>query len=385
MLDGHDVTLVDQALPGAGASGQNGAQLSYSYVQPLADPAIWRQLPKLLFSPSSPLKIRPKLDTDQWRWACEFLLACRATKSIATTEHLLSLACASRMRFEEMLERERIECDFSPSGKLVLYRTDDSFGAGRRQMELQRRMSGVEQLALSAEEVFAIEPILRQSRDRIAGAIYTPSECAADCQKVCTGMFNVMRQRGVKFHLNTRVTGFEVRGTKVGAAQTENGTVSADSFVVALGAASRSLAQKVGVRLPLYPMKGYSITVDIESPERAPRVSVTDYARKIVFARIGSRLRIAGMAELVGEDSSIPPDRVEILKSATQAWFGGCSAFRETQAWTGLRPATPTGEPIVGRLPGGPSNLLFNTGHGALGFTLAFGTAHQLAAECQEA
>jgi D-amino-acid dehydrogenase len=376
---GHEVTVVDAAAEvGTGASGANGGQLSYSYVQPLADPSIWLQLPRLLLSRASPLKIRPALDTRQWAWACRFLLACNAAQSSATTARLLALAVASRARFDAMREREQIDGDFSATGKLVLSRTEAAFAAARRQMTLQRTLGGPLQQAVDKDEALAIEPTLAQAQVPIAGAIFTPSECAADCQKVCAALARVLRALGVQFRLGARVNGFARRAARVLAARTSNGDVVAEQFVVALGAASAPLAREVGVSLPLYPLKGYSITVPLERASFAPRVSITDSARKVVFARIGNRLRVAGMAELVGDDASIPAARVESLKESLRSLFPACGDPRELQSWTGMRPATPTGEPIVGRHPRGPDNLVFNTGHGALGFTLAFGTALQV-------
>jgi D-amino-acid dehydrogenase len=376
---GHDVTVVDGAPEVAtGASGANGGQLSYSYVQPLADPSIWQQLPKLLLSRASPLKIRPALDARQWAWALRFLLACNAVRSSATTAKLLALAVASRTRFDAMREREQIDGDFSATGKLVLSRTQAAFAAARRQMALQRTLGGAPQQAVGKDEALAIEPALAQAEVPIAGAIFTPSECAADCRKVCAALAQVLRAQGVQFRLGASVSGFARRGARVLAARTSTGDVAADQFVVALGAASAPLARQVGVSLPLYPLKGYSITVALEGASFAPRVSITDSARKVVFARIGDRLRVAGMAELVGDDASIPAGRIESLKQSLRSLFPACGDPRELQSWTGMRPATPTGEPIVGRQAGGPDNLVFNTGHGALGFTLAFGTALQV-------
>ncbi|MBI2770697.1 MAG: D-amino acid dehydrogenase [Burkholderiales bacterium] len=378
--DGHRVTVVDQAHAAAGASGGNGAQLSYSYVQPLAGPAIWKSLPALLLSPSSPLKIRPQLDVRQWAWAWKFLMACNAGTSLATTGRLLALAAASRAGFEAMLAREQLACDFSATGKLVLFRGDKEFAGARRQMALQRHLGGAAQQAVTRAEVLALEPALAQTGEAIAGAIYTPSECAADCHKVCTGLENVLRTRGVDFRLGTSVTGIDQQGGMMRAVHTDMGDITADAFVVALGAASTRLAHWVGISLPLYPLKGYSITLDLQGTGAAPRVNITDSARKVVFARIGDRLRVAGMAELVGDDASIPAARIETLKTAAEALFPGCAASAAVMPWTGMRPATPTGEPIVGRHKRGPANLVFNTGHGALGFTLAFGSARQVSA-----
>jgi D-amino-acid dehydrogenase len=348
-------------------------------VQPLADPAIWGQLPKLLFSKSSPLKLSPKLDPQQWRWGLDFLAACNAKTSRTTTEALLMLAARSRLAFDQMMQREALDCDFSATGKLVLYSAEASFQAATRQLALQQSL-GVQQRAVSAAECVAIEPALQHYQPHIAGAIYTASECAADCLKACTGLVDVLRARGVRFLLGSAVEGFVQRGDQVVALHTTQGEVMADRFVMALGAFSPKLARSLGVRLPIYPLKGYSITVPTDlAAADAPRVNVTDSARKVVFARIGERLRVAGMAELVGYDDTIPDDRIASLVASTRALFPACSSFAELHPWTGMRPATPTGLPIVGRLPRAPKNLVFNTGHGALGFTLAFGTAEAVA------
>src|SRR5690349_10290675 len=207
---GFEVTVIDRAEPGAGASGGNGAQLSYSYVQPLADPSIWKQLPKLLLSPSSPLKLRPQLDPLQWRWALAFLAACNARTSHESTASLLALAARSRAAFEAMRADIAPDCDFSATGKLVLYAGAASLAGAQRQLELQRTM-GSQQRLVTADECIAIEPALASYRARIAGAVHTPSECAADCLKVCTELLRALRARGVRFLLDTGITGFDAR------------------------------------------------------------------------------------------------------------------------------------------------------------------------------
>jgi D-amino-acid dehydrogenase len=379
LRDGYQVTVVDSAQTGAGASGANGAQLSYSYVQPLADPSLWLQLPKLLLSPDSPLKFRLQFDPHQWAWGLRFLAACRASVSRSTTASLLALAAESRAGFEQLMKHEAIDCDFSATGKLVLYPDAPSFAAARRQMELQRNL-GTVQHALSPTEAVAIEPALAHHAQRFAGAIHTPSECAADCFKVCQALQQLLAERGVRFRFQTEVTGLARQGDRIVAAETRQGRIEADAFVVSLGTGSRRLATPLGLDVPVYPIKGYSITVQAsKATGAAPTVNVTDAARKVVFARIGDRLRVAGMAELVGHDRTIPADRIQSLVTSTREVFPGAGDFEDVKPWTGLRPATPTGLPVLGRLRGSPDNLLFNTGHGALGFTLAFGSAQRVA------
>lgn len=383
---GMRVTVVDRAAPGTGTSGGNGAQLSYSYVQPLADASIWGQLPKLLLSSDSPLKIRPQWDVAQWRWGLAFMQACNAKASAETTATLLRLAALSRAGLDRMRAQEQPDCDFSSTGKLVLYPDTKSFAAAQRQVALQTAL-GSQQSAISAQESCDLEPALASYQAQIAGAVYTPSECAVDCLKLCQELERVLRARGVQFVLGSAVTALETLQQRIVAARTSTHTLEADQFVLALGSDSVALARSVAVRLPVYPIKGYSMTLDIgQAPaQAAPHVNVTDIARKVVFARIGTRLRVAGMAELVGHDRSVRSAAIDSLRHSTQALFPALHASAPQHPWAGLRPATPTGLPIVGVQPTGPRNLVVNTGHGALGLTLAFGTAQQVAAHILKA
>ena len=378
---GHRITLIDQGQPGEGTSAGNGAQLSYGHVQPLADASIWRQLPKLLLAPDSPLKVRPQLDPQQWRWALQFLAACNQKTADETSARLLELAESSRTGFDAMRADLDPDCDFSATGKLVLYATDEALAGARRQFELQRSL-GSRQQVLDRQQCTEIEPALAGYGASIAGGVFTPDDCAADCLKVCRALAAALAARGVQQRFGTRIEGLKVESGAVKAVRTNAGDVPADAFVLALGAASFGLGREAGVRLSLYPLKGYSITLDVGSIAGSlPQVSVTDSTRKVVFARIGNRLRIAGMAEIVGHDPAIPEARIETLQRATEEVFPQLAGAPLLERWAGMRPATPTGRPIVGRLPGAPKNLLFNTGHGALGFTLAFGTAQRIERE----
>ncbi|GKS93996.1 D-amino acid dehydrogenase [Acidovorax sp. SUPP2825] len=381
---GMSVTVIDQGPVGGGASGGNGAQLSYSYVQPLADPGLWAQLPKLLLSRESPLQVQLQRDPHQWRWALQFLAACNGATSRSTTAQLLALAAHSRAGFEAMRAREALECDFSSTGKLVLYGTRDGLAAAERQMELQRAW-GSEQASVSAQRCVELEPALAHHAPHIAGAIHTPSECAADCQKVCDGLHALLAQRGVRFELGAQVQGFDRTQGRIAAVRTSAGTIEADRFVLALGSGSVAVARMVGVHLPVYPIKGYSITLDAPADAPwAPRMNVTHAGRKVVFARLGQRLRVAGMAELVGNDRRIRTERIDSLRATVRTVLGHEAPAASLHPWTGMRPATPTGLPIAGRAAEA-DNLWLNTGHGALGFTLAFGTAAIVAEQMLQA
>lgn len=379
---GHEVVVLDRDVPGQGASGANGAQLSYSYVAPLAEPGIWTQLPHLLLARDSPLKLRPRLDPLQWLWGLRFLAACNARTARQTTVELLHLAAQSRAAFDRMRAELEPDCDYSSTGKLVLYADAAGLQVARRQLELQRALGSQQRLA-SPDECIAIEPALDGYHRQIAGGVFTPSECAADCLKLCQVLVQALAARGVRLHSHTEARDFVRENGRARAVSTAQGEIEADAFVLALGTASHALGRRLGVYLPVYPLKGYSITVAVDGAAgAAPHVSVTDSARKVVFARLGERLRVAGMAELVGEDRRIAPARVDALVQATRAVFPRAGArFDAPEPWAGLRPATPTGRPIIGALAPAPANVLFNTGHGALGFTLAFGSAERIVAQ----
>lgn len=381
---GHQVTVVEQAAhAGTATSKGNGAQLSYSYVQPLADPSIWKQLPKLLFSEDSPLKFRLQADLHQWKWGLQFLAACNADKSAASTRELLQLAAISRQHFEAMQNTVQGDWDYSTTGKLVLYPTDAGVDSARRQLDVQSKLGSAPQRIVTPDEAVALEPALAAYQSQFAGAVHTPSECAADCYKVAQQLEVWLRANGVQFLMGTTAHSLLREGGssgKIVAVKTSQGDITADHFMVALAVDSRALCKPLGIDLPVYPLKGYSLTLDVsQHAAKAPRVSITDSARKVVFARIGDRLRVAGMVELVGQDLSIPPEKIKSLLASTEAVFPGCSDYAELEPWAGLRPATPTAVPIAKQA--GARNLWINTGHGALGFTLAFGTATALAAQ----
>ncbi|MGE0658472.1 MAG: D-amino acid dehydrogenase [Reyranellaceae bacterium] len=379
--DGHRISVIDAAgEPAAGASHGNGAQLSYSYVAPLAGPSIWRDLPHLLFSADAPVRFRPTLDWHQYRWGLRFLAACNATVARRTTEALLRLAFLSRDTVRAADDVGALDFDWRESGKLVVYSTAESFGAARSQVDLQAGL-GCRQEVFDVGACVAHEPALHNVADRIVGGIFTADDAAADPVKLCRGLQRLLSQgnAAVDFHFGTRVRKLRRDGNKLTALETSAGPVEADAFVLAGGYESRALAGEVGVDLPIYPIKGYSLTVDVADATAAPAASVTDYANKIVYARLGAQMRIAGMADIVGTSRALSADRVrQLVRQASETFPGAADWSGNLRPWTGMRPATPSGRPVLG--PSGIDNLHLNVGHGALGFTLAFGSAVVLAA-----
>jgi D-amino-acid dehydrogenase len=387
--DGHDVTVVDRndgvALE---TSFANGAQLSYSYVAPLAGPGVLPKIPPWLLRRDSPLRFYPKCDPNQWRWLAEFVLACNARQSDRTTRRLLGLSFYSRRLMEEFQAAEAIEFGHARNGKLVVHSDPRGYEAARRLVDFQRSL-GCEQQPLTREQCFALEPALadpasRLSR-RLVGAIYTPGEEVGDCYRFCVGLERRLMQLGVRFRLGTTVARIARTGGQVTHVETSDGDAEADAFVLALGAKTPWLVRPLGLRLPVYPLKGYSLTLPVPPSALSPKISVTDFKRKVVYAplRVGDAesLRVAGMADIAGYSTRPDPVRLRQLVVEARAAFPRATDYGAPidamQPWTGLRPATPKGSPLLGRTP--IPRVFVNCGQGALGWTLALGSGRVLA------
>jgi D-amino-acid dehydrogenase len=377
--DGHEVTVLERNEAVAlETSFANGGQLSYSYVAPLASPSVIPKIPPWLLRRDAPLRFTPELDLQQWRWILEFLAACNGRTADVTTERLLRLSFYSRDLMHELVDSEMLEFEYVKNGKLVVHTERESFESARRLMAFQESL-GCEQSALDARECVALEPALEAMSGRIRGAIYTPSEDAGDCWKFCNELKRLMTTgpNPATYRFNVEVQRLlAMRGRLLGV-ETSAGVMEADAYVLALGTNAPALMAPLGVRLPIHPLKGYSLSLPITDDRGAPRISVTDYQRKVVYARLGGELRVAGMADLSGRRCEIDVERVEQLVHEVRTAFPRASDFRELHPWCGMRPATPRGTPILGPTP--HANLWLNVGHGALGFTLALGTGRVVA------
>lgn len=389
LKDGHDVTLIDaNAQAGAGTSQGNGAQLSYSYVAPLADPSVWRKWPYYLFNPESPLTMRPKADPDQWRWLIKFLGACNAPKVEQTTIELLRLSFLSRDHLHQLTTDVPFDYAHKQSGKLVMYTDAAGLASAAKQVAFQAN-HGCEQEILNAKQCMDIEPALAASDRQWVGGVYTPSEEAGDCAMFCRELVKYLEQQpGFTFLRSTRIEQLNIAKGKVTSVRTSAGEITADAFVLALGSDSVPLAKQAGLSLSLYPLKGYSITVPLDNDSTknaAPQVSITDIARKIVYARLGDRLRVAGRVEILGMDKSIPQTAIDELKQGVRELFPQCAQFdddKRLSPWAGFRPSTPSGVPVIS--PTSVGNLYLNIGQGSLGWTLACGSAALLSAHINQ-
>lgn len=379
---GHAVTVLERREDaGLETSFANGGQISVSHAEPWANPGAPATVLKWLGREDAPLLFRLRADPAQWSWGLRFLLECLPSRTLRNTRAILALGLYSRAELQRLRAESRIAYDEETRGILHLYADDRELDRARRRAEALRDL-GMDRAVKSREECIAIEPALADAAPRIAGGDYSASDESGDARKFTQALarramaFGVIFRYGVTIrrlaHDGERVSGVVATGQD-GAEETH----SAQAYVLALGSYSAALARPLGIPLPIYPAKGYSVTLPLAPGDVAPRVSITDEAHKLVFSRLGERLRVAGTAELGGYDTRLNMVRCEAIARRAAELFPRAGDRSRAEYWTGLRPATPSNVPLVGRTR--LANLFLNTGHGTLGWTLACGSGRALA------
>jgi D-amino-acid dehydrogenase len=370
---GMDVTVIEgQDTLGSSTSFANGGQLSYRYVTPLADAGVPLQaLGWLLKGDSSPLKWRPRLDPHQWQWLASFFGACLSSVNRASSEELLRLALFSQDTLQSWRQEDGLDgFDWRRNGKLLAFRSLDSFERAR-----QKLRDPLQQQVLSAEDCCRLEPELTPGT--FVGGIYHPTEEVADCHAFCQRLAARLEASGrCRFLLGRKVLRIHEAFGSIVAVELQDEVLPVENLVLAAGHNSRDLGLP-GLRLPLYPLKGYSISVPIGAEHKAPNINVTDFDRKTVYARIGEQLRVAAMVDMVGFNVAPEPKRLEAIKRMARQTFPMGGNYDAAVEWAGMRPAMPNGLPLIGA--SAYQNLWLNLGHGALGFTLACGSGQLLA------
>ncbi len=379
---GHEVVVLERREgPGLEASHANGGQVSVCHAEPWANPGAPAKILRWLAREDAPLLFRPRMDPAQWSWGLRFLYECLAWRTSENIPQILAMAFHGRAMLQRLRAETGIGYDESTRGILHYYTQPAEFAAAREAAERMRR-HGLDRTVKTVEEAVALEPALAGAAARIVGATYTPSDESGDAYLFTTRLAALAAAKGVAFRTGTQILGLRaasegVTGVVVSGPQGEE-TLVADAYVVALGAWSPLLTRPLGLSLPVYPAKGYSATLEVADPARAPAMSLTDDEAKIVISRLGNRLRVAGTAELSGWSTDLNPVRCEALVKRTAAFFPGACDWSRPQYWAGLRPSTPSNVPLVGptRIP----RLWLNTGHGTLGWTMACGSGAALAA-----
>ncbi|WP_293763098.1 D-amino acid dehydrogenase [uncultured Aquitalea sp.] len=380
--EGHEVEVVDRA-DGVGreTSFANGGQISVSQSEPWAQPgAPWKVL-KWLLRDDAPLLFRPRLEPAQWRWCLQFLRECLPGRFQHNMSQMLALGLYSRQTLQDLRRELGLAYDQQTRGIVTLLRT---LAEAREAERIARRMQafGIDKQLITPDELARIEPALAAMAPQLSAATYCASDESGDVHLFTRQLAERAAGLGVRFRFNTRVNALESDGRQVaGVSITQPdghfASLRADVYVLALGSHSPLLTAPLGLRLPIYPAKGYSATLAVREGAVAPLVSITDEANKIVVSRLGGRLRVAGTAELAGYSSSLNPVRCAALIRQARTLLPEAADWDAPEFWTGLRPATPGNVPLIGR--SACPNLYLNTGHGTLGWTEGPGSGRALA------
>ena len=375
--EGHEVVVLDrQDGPALETSFANAGEVSPGYSSPWAAPGIPIKALKWLFMRHRPLFIWPKPDPDLIRWGLMMLRNCTAARYERNKGRMVPLAEYSRDRLRELRVKCGIAYDERSQGTLQLFRTQKMLDGTAKDIAILGKF-GVPYELLDIEGCVRVEPALGLVREKIAGGLRLPGDETGDCFKFTNALAAVCRQLGVEFRNGTRIDGLLTDAGKVTGIATDRGTVTGDAYVMALGSYSPLLLRKVGIDLPVYPVKGYSLTIPITDPAGAPESTVMDETHKVAITRLGDRIRVGGMAELDGYSAKLRPSRRATLEHVVTDLYPKGGDVAQAGFWCGLRPMTPDGPPVIGRER--YDNLYLNTGHGTLGWTMACGSGRVLA------
>ena len=378
---GHQVTVVDrQNQAGLETSYANGGQISVSHAEPWANPSAPLKVMKWLFQPDAPLLFRPRLDPAQWRWALSFLGQCTSARAAHNIRQMVNLGTYSRSQLQALRNEAGIEYNHLEKGILHFYTNPAEFDGAMEPTRIMQDL-GCDRQIIDADRAVELEPALKPIRNRIAGATYTSEDESGDARMFTQNLAKRCAEAGVEFRYGTEILSFERAGERVLGIQTlregHHETLRADAYVLSMGSFSAALASQLGIFLNIYPAKGYSITVPVKNEEAAFNISLTDDEYKLVYSRLGDRMRVAGTAELNGYSRKLNYTRCRAIVRRTAEVMPEAGYWDQAEFWTGLRPATPSNVPYIGKSHF--ANLYLNTGHGTLGWTHSCGSAAALA------
>ncbi|NIJ08317.1 D-amino-acid dehydrogenase [Sphingomonas vulcanisoli] len=374
---GHQVTVIDRQ-PGAAleTSFANAGEISPGYASPWAAPGVPRKAIAWMLAKHAPLVLRLKAKPDMLVFLTRLLMNCTEERYKVNKDRMVRIAEYSRDKLIEVRAREGFHYDERALGTLQVFLTEKQVQAAHKDIEVLER-EGVPYEVLDRDGCVRAEPGLDKVRDRLAGGLRLPNDETGDCFKFTNALAARCAEMGVTFRYGVETRRLVRKGGRVVAVETSEGAITADTFVVALGSYTRGMVKPLGIRLPIYPIKGYSITVPIGDLGRAPVSTIMHETYKVAITRLGDTIRVGGMAEVSGYTSTLVEGRQETLVYALEDLFPGVAKTTDVTLWSGLRPMTPDGPPIIG--PTHLSNLYINSGHGTLGWTMACGSGQALA------
>ncbi len=374
---GHDVTVIDrQPAAALETSFGNAGEVSPGYASPWAGPGVPLKAIKWLLMNHSPLIIKPMMDAAMWRWGFAMLRNCTEERYRVNKSRMVRVAEYSRDCLKELRAETGIAYDDRAQGTLQLFRTQKQLDGVHKDTEILDQY-GVPYQVLDQQGYLACEPALAKVKDKFVGALRLPGDETGDCFLFTQRLAKMAEALGAKFRFGVAITGLTSDSQRVTGVETDAGRFTADQVVLALGSYSPKWLKPLGIRIPVYPVKGFSITVPIKDAAAAPESTIMDETHKVAVTRLGERIRVGGMAQLSGYDLGLEDARRKTLEFVLTDLFPDAGDLARTTFWTGLRPMTPDGTPIMGGTP--LKNLTLATGHGTLGWTMAPGTGRAIA------
>ncbi len=374
---GHEVTVLErQAGPALETSFGNAGEISPGYASPWAAPGIPGKAIRWLMMKHAPLILRPKPDAAMLAWVLNMLRNCTSARYMVNKSRMVRLSEYSRDRLIALRADTGIQYDERMQGTLQLFRTQKQFDGIDKDVKVLKT-DGVPFEVLDPDGCIGAEPALAAVRSLIVGGLRLPNDETGDCYKFTVALADLAEKAGVRFRFNTAIKSMRWNADRIDGIDTDSEVVTSDAYIVCLGSYSPPLVKPLGLRVPVYPIKGYSITVPITDPARAPVSTVMDETYKVAITRLGDRIRVGGMAEVSGFSKDLPLARRATLEKSLSDLFPDSGDLPAATFWTGLRPMTPDGTPVIGRTKF--KNLYLNTGHGTLGWTMSCGSGQVLA------
>ncbi|WP_070962554.1 D-amino acid dehydrogenase [Vibrio sonorensis] len=374
---GYQVSVIDrQPESGNETSFANAGQISYGYSSPWAAPGVPSKALKWLFEEHAPLKITPSPDKKLIKWAGKMLLNCQIDRYRVNKARMLALANHSQACLQSLKQKVKLDYQGRELGTLQVFRHQAQLKAVEKDMRLLEE-SGTRFQLLSQSECIQQEPGLASVEDKLVGGLFLPDDETGDCHLFCQQMTKRAKDNGIEFYFDTHINGLITEKDQVVAVSTDQGQIKGDAFVVAMGSYSTKLLEQLNIKIPVYPVKGYSLTIPIQDEAHCPTSTIMDESYKVALTRFDDRIRVAGMAELNGFDPTLPKKRLATLEHVVADLFPKGVDLSRADYWTGFRPMTPDGTPLIGATP--YFNLYTNTGHGTLGWTMACGSGDMLA------
>ena len=374
---GHDVTVVErQAGVALETSHANAGQASYAYSSPWAAPGVPLKAIKWLLSKHSPLAINPNIDSETIKFAYRMLKNCNHKSYSINKSRMLRISNYSKDCLAEIERDTSIQYEQRKKGFIQILRTHKQVLETRKDIAVLEQY-GTKYKVLDADGCLSAEPGLKHVKEKISGGLQFEGDATGNCYKFTNELQKKCIELGVRFEFKVTIDSLKLENQKIVAVKTNKGELSADKYIVALGSYSAQLLRPIGIDIPVYPVKGYSITVPVLGDEDAPQSTVMDETYKVAITRLGTNVRAAGTAELTGHNLSLREKSRATIRHSVQSLFPYAADMSEDQFWTGLRPMTPDGTPVIGRTP--VLNLFLNTGHGTLGWTMSPGSGKLIA------